>query len=92
MSTPPHWSTRKVSIPGRGDTFVRESDGPLSAPTLVLLHGLGATGLLNWRAVLDPLARTYHVVVVDHRGHGRGIDGSKFNVIKRASPKSFRGR
>jgi pimeloyl-ACP methyl ester carboxylesterase len=39
----------------------------------LLLHGLGATGLLNWRAVLDPLARAYHVLVIDHRGHGRGI-------------------
>ncbi len=73
MSIMPHWSTRKVSIPGRGETFVRESDGPPGAPTLLLLHGLGATGLLNWRAVLDPLARSYHVLVVDHRGHGRGI-------------------
>jgi 3-oxoadipate enol-lactonase len=52
---------------------VRESSGPFGAPTLVLLHGLGATGLLNWRHTLPALARNYRVVVVDHRGHGRGI-------------------
>ncbi len=62
-----------MSLRGRGEIFVRECAGPSNAPTLVLLHGLGATGLLNWRPVLDPLARSYRVVVVDHRGHGRGM-------------------
>ncbi len=67
------WSERRVSLPGRGEIFVRESTGPSNAPTLLLLHGLGATGLLNWRAVLEPLRRAYRVLVVDHRGHGRGM-------------------
>ena len=58
---------------GRGEMFVRESEGPKDAKTLVLLHGLGATGLLNWRPVFETLAETYRVVVVDHRGHGRGM-------------------
>jgi pimeloyl-ACP methyl ester carboxylesterase len=62
-----------VNLPGRGKIFVRESPRPAGAPTLFLLHGLGATGLLNWRNVLDPLAERYRVLVVDHRGHGRGI-------------------
>ena len=58
---------------GRGEIFVRESMGPINAPTLVLLHGLGATGLLNWSPVFETLAESYRVVVVDHRGHGRGM-------------------
>ena len=52
---------------------MRESAGPPGAPTLLLLHGLGATGLLNWRPAIEPLARHYRVVVMDHRGHGSGM-------------------
>ena len=39
----------------------------------MLLHGLGATGLLNWFPAFGALAAEYNVVAVDHRGHGRGI-------------------
>ena len=73
MSTPSGYAERVAHLPGRGDIFVRETPGPAGAPTLFLLHGLGATGLLNWRSALDALADRYRVVVVDHRGHGRGI-------------------
>lgn len=67
------WRARSVSLPGRGEIFLRDSEGPSNAPTLVLLHGLGATGLLNWQSALDPLRESYRVLVVDHRGHGRGM-------------------
>ncbi|HEX9814240.1 MAG TPA: alpha/beta hydrolase [Myxococcota bacterium] len=67
------WTEKSVALPGRGPIFVRESAGPQGAPTLVLLHGLGATGLLNWRSVFSRLEPKYRVVVVDHRGHGRGM-------------------
>ncbi|MEM9174438.1 MAG: alpha/beta fold hydrolase [Myxococcota bacterium] len=62
-----------LTLPGRGEIFFRECRENAGAPTLFLLHGLGATGLLNWRSALDALARRYRVLVVDHRGHGRGI-------------------
>ncbi len=64
---------RSVPLPGRGTTFVREAAGPPGAPTLVLLHGLAATGGLNWRPSLEPLSERFRVVAIDHRGHGRGI-------------------
>lgn len=64
---------RHVTLPGRGRTYVREAAGPPEAPTLVLLHGLGATAALNWDACLPTLARRYHVLAPDHRGHGHGI-------------------
>jgi hypothetical protein len=35
-------------IPGQGQMMVREHGGPAGAPVLLLLHGLGATGALNW--------------------------------------------
>ncbi len=72
-SSGPGWKNDFVTLPGRGDIFVRDSRGPEGAPVVVLLHGLAATGLLNWRPAMKALATTYRVVVVDHRGHGRGI-------------------
>ena len=73
MTPKENWRERNVSLPGRGEIFVRDSTGPRDAPTLLLLHGLGATGLLNWQPVFDSLGRSYRVLVVDHRGHGRGM-------------------
>ena len=64
-----------VDVPGRGVTFVREVDGPPGAPTVLLLHGLGATADLNWFAAFGPLGRHFRVVALDHRGHGRGSRG-----------------
>jgi len=52
---------------------IREAKGPKDAPALILLHGLAATGRLNWYTSLPTLAEHYRVVVLDHRGHGRGI-------------------
>ena len=64
---------RPVLLPGRGQTFVRDSGGPPGAPTLVLLHGWTVTSDLNWFAAYGPLAEQFRVVALDHRGHGRGI-------------------
>ncbi len=61
-------------FPRRGNTWIRELHGPSpDAPTVVLLHGLGATGALNWFPAFGALARHFRVVAMDHRGHGRGI-------------------
>ena len=64
---------RKVHLPGRGTTFVRELPGPPGAPTVMLLHGLTATADVNWFTAFEPLGRHFRVVAMDHRGHGRGI-------------------
>ena len=64
---------RYVELPGRGTTFVREMEGPPGAPAVILLHGLGATGALNWFPVFEPLGRHFRVLAIDHRGHGRGL-------------------
>ena len=61
-------------MPGRGTTWVRSAGtARAGAPTLVLLHGWTATAALNWMHAFEPLARDFHVVALDHRGHGRGI-------------------
>lgn len=75
------WIDRVVALPGRGRMSVREAPGPAGAPTLLLLHGLAATGRLNWATALPELARRYRVLVVDHRGHGRGIRTRRFRLV-----------
>ena len=66
-----------MHLPGRGTTFVRTLDGPVGAPTVVLLHGWTATADLNWFTCYKPLAEHFRVVALDHRGHGRGIRSRK---------------
>jgi pimeloyl-ACP methyl ester carboxylesterase len=69
-----HPDGQRLDLPKRGRTWIRDLAGPTpDAPAVVLLHGLGATGLLNWFPSLDALRRTHRVVTIDHRGHGRGI-------------------
>jgi pimeloyl-ACP methyl ester carboxylesterase len=71
---------RFVELPGRGTTFIRETVGPPGAPTLVLLHGLSATGGLNWLWCFEPLSTRYRVIAIDHRGHGHGIRTRRFRL------------
>jgi pimeloyl-ACP methyl ester carboxylesterase len=60
---------------------VREISGPPGAPTLVLLHGLGATADLNWFSSYEALGRHFRVLALDHRGHGQGIRvGTRFRL------------
>jgi len=69
-----------LDLKGRGCIRVVEYKGPEGAPTLMLLHGLAATGPLNWFTAFSDLAARYHVVAVDHRGHGQGIPTRRFRL------------
>lgn len=64
---------RRVELPGRGTTFVRDVAGPEGAPTVVLLHGWIASGGINWFQTFGPLSQHFRVVAPDLRGHGRGL-------------------
>jgi 3-oxoadipate enol-lactonase len=70
---PPLPPGRRLELPRRGTTFIREAAGPPGAPTVVLLHGWTASADLNWFPSYGPLSREFHVVAIDNRGHGRGI-------------------
>ncbi len=70
---PPLPLGRRVELPGRGTTFVREVEGPPGAPTLLLLHGWIASAGLNWFQAYESLGRHFRVIAPDMRGHGRGL-------------------
>ncbi|GAA2153761.1 hypothetical protein GCM10009844_38650 [Nocardioides koreensis] len=72
---------RMVELPGRGSTYVTDTAGPTpDAPTLVLLHAVGCTGLLTWYPAIQPLSRRFRVVTMDQRWHGRGIQSPQFSL------------
>jgi 3-oxoadipate enol-lactonase len=73
VSRPPVPYGRRVELPRRGTTFVRELPGPPNAPTLLLLHGWVASGGLNWYQAFEPLSRHFRVIAPDMRGHARGL-------------------
>ena len=65
---------RVVSLPGRGEMFVRHHQhADPDAPTLLLLHGWTASADTQFFAAYENLASAYSIVAVDHRGHGRGL-------------------
>jgi pimeloyl-ACP methyl ester carboxylesterase len=53
----------------QGVAVTRTGRDPGQAPTVVLVHGVGAARLV-WAPVLAPLGERYHLVVVDLPGHG----------------------
>jgi pimeloyl-ACP methyl ester carboxylesterase len=51
-----------------------DEHGSTHHPTLVLLHGGGGDAndpVAGWSALVDRFTEHFHVVTVDHRGHGR---------------------
>ena len=74
---------RWLELPRRGRTWLTELEGPPGAPTIVLLHAVGCTGMLTWFPVVHQLAEHFHVVVFDQRWHGRGIVSDARNDCKK---------
>jgi 3-oxoadipate enol-lactonase len=62
-----------INLPGRGEVFVRDSGGTAADPAVLLLHGWTASADLNFFPVYAELAKSYRVIALDLRGHGRGM-------------------
>ncbi|HET9102118.1 MAG TPA: alpha/beta hydrolase [Solirubrobacteraceae bacterium] len=63
---------RTVTVPGRGEFFLRDSGG--DGPAVMLLHGWTVSADLNWHGAYGALTEAgYRVLAIDHRGHGRGL-------------------
>jgi pimeloyl-ACP methyl ester carboxylesterase len=75
---PPLPTPRLETVPGRGEFFFRQADGPPGAPTIVLLHGWALSADINWFSGLyDTAASHGPVLAPDLRGHGRGVRSDK---------------
>ena len=61
-----------IVLPGRGRCFYREHPNP-DKPTLLLLHGMVGSALVNWHRCFHHLAPHFHIVAPDLRGHGRSF-------------------
>lgn len=48
-------------------------------PTVVLLHGMGATGILNWYQTFQRLSGEFRLITYDQRWHGQGYRGGEFS-------------
>jgi pimeloyl-ACP methyl ester carboxylesterase len=62
------------------DLYYEES-GDATSPPLVLLHGAGGTiddPAGGWAGLLPSFAEEFHVVAVEHRGHGRTANPASF--------------
>ena len=65
---------RTVTVPGRGEFFVRhQTHADANAPVVLLLHGWTASSDLNFFTAYAELAEFATIVGIDHRGHGRGL-------------------
>jgi len=60
--------------------FYRETGSP-DKPLLILFHGGGLTGYVNWSKHYEPLSEHFHIISPDHRGHGKTSNpGGKFTT------------
>jgi 3-oxoadipate enol-lactonase len=72
---------RWFDIPRRGRTWLTDIPGPTpDAPTIILLHAVGCTGMLTWFTSIDELKKRYRVIIFDQRWHGRGIISEHFSI------------
>lgn len=76
---------RTVVLPGRGETFVRETSGRPGDPTIALLHGWTASADLNWLRVYDTVPDLGRMIAMDHRGHGRGMRSEERFTLEAAA-------
>lgn len=62
--------TNSIVMHGRSTSYVEAGEGPV----LLLIHGIAGT-CENWRAVIEPLARSHTVIAPDLPGHGESEPG-----------------
>lgn len=67
-------SYRCLALRGGQPVLVGEAGSP-HAPPVLLVHGLGHNAHRDWAPVIAPLARQFHVIVVDLPGFGASPGG-----------------
>lgn len=81
---PTDWQIRVVKEPVLGSSMFMVTAGDKRHPPLVLLHGLGQNGLLDWMPIIEALKDQHYIVAVDFPGFGRSS-----RTTDRLSPENF---
>ncbi|MEP2650634.1 MAG: alpha/beta hydrolase [Paraglaciecola sp.] len=69
-SLPSHWSQMRIKEPVFGGLVHVVEAGLSHKDTIILVHGLGYSGLRDWIDVIPHLEKNYHVVALDLPGFG----------------------
>ncbi|HEY1973946.1 MAG TPA: alpha/beta fold hydrolase [Pseudonocardia sp.] len=64
---------RMLSLPGRGEVFIRESHAGTGGVTVLLLHAWTLSLDVNYFGLMPGLAARHPFVGLDHRGHAGGL-------------------
>ena len=64
---------RYADIVGVGRIHYRDSGDSSKVHTVLLIHGMMATGATNWLPCFEPMSRHFRVVAPDLRGHGQSL-------------------
>jgi len=65
---PAHWRSYWLNEPAFGTRIFLADTGKISAPVILLVHGLGQNGLRDWLALIPELEKHYRVVMIDLPG------------------------
>jgi pimeloyl-ACP methyl ester carboxylesterase len=65
---PEHWRSYWLDEPEFGTRMFVTDAGKVSAPVVILVHGLGQNGLRDWLPIVPALEKGYRVVMMDLPG------------------------
>src|SRR5690606_2089533 len=72
---------RIVTLADGVTTKVHDTGEEHLAPA-ILLHGMAATGMLNWYQTFERLRGEYRLITFDQRWHGKGFHGDfRFDTL-----------
>lgn len=65
---PAHWRSYWLDEPEFGTRIFLADTGKISAPIILLIHGLGQNGLRDWLPIVPALEKQYRVIMIDLPG------------------------
>lgn len=68
---PQHWRRTTLKEPFYNGNISVVQAGDSAAPVLLLIHGLGVNGMLDWLPVISAFEGQYHVISIDLPGFGQ---------------------
>lgn len=90
LNLPSHWRVLIDREPVFKSQLYAVETGRENRQTVVLIHGLGQTGFVDWLKVIPELESKYHVLAMDLPGFGRSTDpGGRYSPTNYAKVISW---